>query len=225
MENINEPSRDMLAEYVRDRLFFVFNVVTKTKKEKQLKLRNIDARDPKNFRRSMRKIIIDGDEIKIPAQTTHVTEIRRYKSSSILISDLNFGHLKWSRAVKSLNEPYLAWVYYCYGNKLDFNYQIVICQYVWSLFELKIKGLKIKLRKKTIDLLRNLTWLIVQNCVCQIKNDRNLYNQTELALLSKKSLNSWIQHYSDHCNHLHSICHQLDREALINVDRLYRSKN
>lgn len=225
MKNINEPSRDMLAEYVRDRLFFVFNVVTKTKKEKQLKLRNIDARDPKNFRRSMRKIIIDGDEIKIPAQTTHVTEIRRYKSSSILISDLNFGHLQWSRAVKSLNEPYLAWVYYCYGNKLDFNYQIVICQYVWSLFELKIKGLKIKLRKKTIDLLRNLTWLIVQNCVCQIKNDRNLYNQTELALLSKKSLNSWIQHYSHHCNHLHSICHQLDREALINVDRLYRSKN
>lgn len=225
MKNINEPSRDMLAEYVRDRLFFVFNVVTKTKKEKQLKLRNIDARDPKNFRRSMRKIIIDGDEIKIPAQTTHVTEIRRYKSSSVLISDLNFGHLQWSRAVKSLNEPYLAWVYYCYGNKLDFNYQIVICQYVWSLFELKIKGLKIKLRKKTIDLLRNLTWLIVQNCVCQIKNDRNLYNQTELALLSKKSLNSWIQHYSHHCNHLHSICHQLDREALINVDRLYRSKN
>lgn len=225
MKNINEPSRDMLAEYVRDRLFFVFNVVAKTKKGTQFKLRNIDARDPKNFRRSMRKIIIDGDEIKIPAQTTHVTEIRRYKSSSILISDLNFGHLKWSRAVKSLNEPYLAWVYYCYGNKLDFNYQIVICQYVWSLFELKIKGLKIKLRKKTIDLLRNLTWLIVQNCVCQIKNDRNLYNQTELALLSKKSLNSWIQHYSDHCNHLHSICHQLDREALINVDRLYRSKN
>lgn len=225
MKKINEPSRDMLAEYVRYKLFFVFNVVAKTKKEKQQKLRNIDARDPKNFRRSMRKIIIDGDEIKIPAQTTHVTEIRRYKSSSILISDLNFGHLKWSRAVKSLNEPYLAWVYYCYGNKLDFNYQIVICQYVWSLFELKIKGLKIKLRKKTIDLLRNLTWLIVQNCVCQIKNDRNLYNQTELALLSKKSLNSWIQHYSHHCNHLHSICHQLDREALINVDRLYRSNN
>lgn len=225
MKKINEPSRDMLAEYVRYKLFFVFNVVAKTKKEKQQKLRNIDARDPKNFRRSMRKIIIDGDEIKIPAQTTHVTEIRRYKSSSILISDLNFGHLKWSRAVKSLNEPYLAWVYYCYGNKLDFNYQIVICQYVWSLFELKIKGLKIKLRKKTIDLLRNLTWLIVQNCVCQIKNDRNLYNQTELALLSKKSLNSWIQHYSHHCNHLHSICHQLDQEALINVDRLYRSNN
>lgn len=225
MKKINEPSRDMLAEYVRYKLFFVFNVVAKTKKEKQQKLRNIDARDPKNFRRSMRKIIIDGDEIKIPAQTTHVTEIRRYKSSSILISDLNFGHLKWSRAVKSLNEPYLAWVYYCYGNKLDFNYQIVICQYVWSLFELKIKGLKIKLRKNTIDLLRNLTWLIVQNCVCQIKNDRNLYNQTELALLSKKSLNSWIQHYSHHCNHLHSICHQLDQEALINVDRLYRSKN
>jgi len=154
-----------------------------------------------------------------------VTEIRRYKSSSILISDLNFSHLQWSRAVKSLNEPHLAWVLYCYGNKLDFNYQIVICQYVWSLFELKIKGLKIKLRKKTIDLLRNLTWLIVQNCVCQIKNDRNLYNQTELALLSKKSLNSWIQHYSHHCNHLHSICHQLDQEALINVDRLYRSNN
>ena len=62
MKNINEPSRDMLAEYVRDRLFFVFNVVAKTKKEKQFKLRNIDARDPKNFRRSMRKIIIDGDE-------------------------------------------------------------------------------------------------------------------------------------------------------------------
>lgn len=225
MKKINEPSRDMLAEYVRYKLFFVFNVVANTKKEKQHKLRNIDARDPKNFRRSMRKIIIDGDEIKIPAQTTHVTEIRRYKSSSILISDLNFGHLKWSRAVKSLNEPHLAWVHYCYGNKLDFNYQIVICQYVWSLFELKIKGLKIKLRKKTIDLLRNLTWLIVQNCVCQIKNDRNLYNQTELALLSKKSLNSWIQHYSHHCNHLHSICHQLDQEALINVDRLYRSKN
>lgn len=221
----HEPNREMLAEYVRNKLVFVFNVVTKNKPEKRPLLRNIDARDPKNFRRSMRKIMIDGDEIKIPAQTTHVTETRRYNGSSVLISDLNFGHLQWSRAVKSLNEPHLAWVYYCYGNNLDFNYQIVICQYVWSLFELKIKALKIKLRKKTLDLLRGLTWLIVQNCVYQIKNNRNLYNQTEFALLSKKSLNSWIQHYSHHCNHLHSICHQLDQEALINVDRLYRSKD
>lgn len=225
MKNINEPSRDMLAEYVRDRLFFVFNVVTKTKKEKQFKLRNIDARDPKNFRRSMRKIIIDGDEIKIPAQTTHVTEIRRYKSSSVLISDLNFGHLQWSRAVKSLNEPHLAWVYYCYGNKLDFNYQIVICQYIWSLFELKINELKIKLRKKTIDLLRNLTWIVVQNTVYRIRHQINLYSETDLALLSDKSLSSWSHNYSHYSDHLHSICYQLDHEALINVDRLYRSKN
>lgn len=225
MKKINEPSRDMLAEYVRYKLFFVFNVVAKTKKEKQQKLRNIDARDPKNFRRSMRKIIIDGDEIKIPAQTTHVTEIRRYKSGSILISDLNFRHLKWSRAVKSLNETELAWVHYCYGNKLDFNYQIIICRYVWAMFENYIKLQKKRIRKNTIKLLRSLTWLAVQSAVYKIKTDVDFYDRKTLAKLIKKSNTTWREDYSQYWQILLNVCYKLDLESLINVDRKNRDHN
>lgn len=225
MKNINEPIRDMITSYVRPRLFFVFNVVTKSKPEKRPILRNIDARDPKNFRRSMRKIIIDGDEIKIPAQTTHVTETRRYKGSSILISDLNFTYLSWSYAVRELNTPYFEWISYCYGNNLDFDYQVVICRHVWMMFETYIKLQKKRIRKNTIKILRSLTWLAVQSAVYKIKTDDDFYDRKTLAKLIEKSNTTWRENYSQYWQLLLNVCYKLDWESLINVDRKQRDHN
>lgn len=216
------PDRGLITEYVRGKLFFVFNVTDDIKPDKKIVLKHVNVSNPVNFRRPSTVIEIDGKNIRVPAQTIHATEVKRYKSGSILISETNFNHLRWSRAVKQLSEHELAWVNYCYGDKLDFDFQIIICRYVWLAFEKFLYMKNLKLRKNTVILLHNLTWLIVQNCVYQIKNNRNLYNQTQLASLSQKSLSSWLHHYSQFCNHLHSICYQLDREALIHVDRLFR---
>jgi len=221
-DEFQQPDRGLVTEYVRERLFFVFNVTDDIKRDKKIVLRHVDVSNPANFRRPSTVIEIDGKNIRVPAQTIHATEVKKYKSSSVLISEINFHHLRWSRAVKNLCEHELAWVNYCYGGKLDYDFQIIICRYIWATFEKFLYVQNLKLRKNTITLLHNLTWLIVQNCVYQIKNNKYLYNQTQLASLSKKSLSSWQHHYSQHCNHLNSICNQLDREALIHVDRFYR---
>lgn len=221
-DEFQQPDRGLITEYVREKLFFVFNVTDDIKSDKKIVLRHVNISNPVNFRRPSTVIEIDGKNIRVPAQTIHATEVKKYKCSSVLISETDFRHLRWSRAVKQLCEHEHAWVNYCYGGKLDFDFQIIICRYVWSAFEKFLCEQKLKLRKNTITLLHNLTWLIVQNCVYQIKNYKYLYNQTQLALLSKKSLSSWQHHYSQHCNYLNSICNQLDREALIRVDRFYR---
>lgn len=218
MNSINEPIRDLVTSFVRPRLFFVFNVVPNVTNEKEY-VRAVDARDPKNFRRPMRKIIIDDNEIKIPAQTVHVTETKSYKCSSILISDINFACLGWSRAVKSLDSPYFEWVSFCYGNKLDFNYQVVICRYVWMIFELSIKKQKKFVRKNTIELCRQLTWLAVQNAVFKIKNDVDFYDNKDLAALTKKSTKFWRDNYSQYWQLLLQVCYNLDWESLNYVDR------
>lgn len=220
-----EPNHDMLAEYVRCRLVYVFNIVANTKPEKQLQLSNIDSRDPKNFRHGFKKVSIDGSEFEIPAQEIHVTVIRTYKCSSILISDLNFNHLPWSRAVKELEDPYFSWISYCYGNKLNFDYQIIICRYIWYMFENHIKEQKKQIPEPRIQEFRSLTWLAVQCAVYKIKNDVVLYDIKTLARLKGIKERTWYNHFNPYWKLLLHFCYELDWESLTNVDRKRGSRN
>jgi hypothetical protein len=216
----NEPERSLIAEHVRRRLFCVFHVFYSRDNKTTALERNIDLSNPKNFKNRRRTTVIDGRKITLKTQFVRATESTRFKCSSVLLSELNYSHMKWSRAVRNINVNEQSWIYYCYGDKLDFDYQIIICRHVWSEFILNQQK---KIRSSTIELLKNLTWLAVQHAVKKINYNYDYYDSKTLAKLTNKSVSCWCENYNDYWHQLLNICYQLDERALINVERQQRN--
>ena len=223
MKKNNEPDRRLLVEFVRQRLFCVFHVFYSSNNKKTILKNNIDLSNPQNFKRTKKSITIDGQKMKLESEMIRANETTGFKCSSVLLSELNYRHLSWSRAVRKTLEHEQAWIYYCYGNKLDFDYQIIICRHVWFEFNINIVDQQKKIRTATLELLKKLVWLAVQNAVYKIKNDLDIYSSKELADLAEKSITTWRGDYSCYWNQLLNICYSLDSEALINVDRQKRN--
>lgn len=223
MKKNNEPDRSLLVQFVRNRLFCVFHAFYSFDNNKTIFKNSIDLSDPKNFKRLKKTITINDEKMKLESDEIRATETKSFKCSSVLLSELNYSHLSWSRAVRKTFEHEQAWIYYCYGNKLDFDYQIIICRHVWSEFNKNLLNQQKKIRTSTLELLKKLVWLAVQNAVYKIKNDLDIYNSKELANLIKKSISTWREDYSNYWNQLLNICYSLDREVLINVDRQKRN--
>lgn len=223
MKKNNEPDRRLLVEFVRQRLFCVFHVFYSSNNKKTILKNNIDLSNPQNFKRAKKSITIDGQKMKLESEMIRANETTGFKCSSVLLSELNYRHLSWSRAVRKTFEHERAWIYYCYGNKLDFDYQIIICRHVWSEFNINIVDQQKKIRTATLELLQKLVWLAVQNAVYKIQNDLDIYSSKELANLTKKTEKNWSGNYNEFWHQLLAICYKLDREALINVDRQKRN--
>lgn len=223
MKKFNGPDRCLLVQFVRNRLFCVFHVFYSSNNKKTILKNNIDLSNPQNFKSTKKTITIDGQKMKLESAVIRATETTSFRCSSVLLSELNYHHLSWSRAVRKTYEHEQAWIYYCYGNKLDFDYQIIICRYVWFEFYTNIVDQQKKIRSSTIELLKKLVLLAVQNAVYKIKHDLDFYDSKKLANLTKKSVSSWSENYNNHWHQLLNICYKLDSEALINVDKQKRN--
>lgn len=225
MKKNNEPDRSLKVEYVRNRLFCALHVFYSLADKGTALGSNVDLSNPNNFKSCRRTIVIDGRKIRIKPQFVRATETTSFKCSSVLLSELNFIHFRWSRALRKTNEHEQAWIYYCYANKLDFDYQIIICRYVWNAFYADILNHQKKIRSSTIKLLKNLTWLAVEQAVNKINYNYYYYDSKTLAKLANKSVSCWSEDYNDYWHQLLNICYQLDAEALTNVDRQQRNNH
>lgn len=213
--NNNNPDHSLIAEYVRRRLFCTFYVF--------YSCNNVLLENTSDLRNSRKRTRPKKINHCISARTT---ETGKFKYSTTLLSDINYRHLDWSRAVKNLSDDcYRAWIYYCYADQLDFDFQIVICRRIWSEFNSTLFTQQKKIRTTTLELLKKLVFLAVQNAVYKIKNDRDYYNRKTLARLAKKSISGWRENYNSHWNQLLKICYKLDYEALINVSNQKRTQN
>lgn len=205
--NNNDPDRSLIAEYVRQRLFCSFYVF--------YSCNSVPPENVANLRNPKKRTRLKNTERHVSARTT---ETDKFKYSAILLSEINFKHLRWSRAVKNISDDcHRAWIYYCYADQLDFDFQIVICRRIWSEFNSTLFTQQKKIRTATLELLKKLVFLAVQNAVYRIKTDRDYYNSKTLARLAKKSISSWRENYNSHWNQLLKICYKLDYEALINA--------
>lgn len=219
----NNPDHSLVVQYVRHRLFCVFNVFYSFNYKTVTGKKKMNQSDSANFTKPTKTIMLNGRKKKVQSDPVRAPETHKFKCSTVLLSELNYSHFAWSRAVRKINEYEQAWVYYCYGNKLNFDYQITICKYIWLEFNNNLLKNNKKIRLSTVSLLRDLVFLAVQNAVFKIKNNSDFYDSKTLAFLTKKSISTWRGDYSSYWNQLLNICYSLDREALINVDRQYRS--
>lgn len=85
------------------------------------------------------------------------------------IRDSAYSLCAWRRVALRLNSSQQAWIRYCYGLDLNFDFQQEICSYIWTLFEESIAGLKLQKRVKMR--LISIAWLAVQDRASTNRND------------------------------------------------------
>ncbi len=82
------------------------------------------------------------------------------KGTSIpLVSPVEFSTSSWRRAVLSLEEHHKAWLLWCYGESICWEYQIAITQWAWNEFNTQSGTRKLQENAGTPE---KLIWLAAQ---------------------------------------------------------------
>ncbi|HAZ3572462.1 TPA: antitermination protein [Escherichia coli] len=141
-------------------------------------------------------------------------------SSVALVSSVEFSTSSWRRAILSLDEHQKAWLLWSYSENIRWEHQVAITQWAWSEFK-ALLGTR-KIASKTLERLKKLIWLAVQD----VKNElagRETYEYQELALLVGVTSKNWSETFTERWVAMKHIFLQLDSQALLLVTRT-RSK-
>ena len=160
-----------------------------------------------------RQVVIDevtGKKITltnppVPGKQSHA------KGTSIpLVMELEYSTASWRRALSVLPEQQLAWLSWCYGDNLKFEYQEMLVRFVWEEFTQRNTK---RLAKKTVNRLKALTWLAAQDLKAATKG-RDCYQYADLAALVGVSKSTWSEGYQPHWDSILAVFSALDRTAL-----------
>ncbi|WP_162939879.1 bacteriophage antitermination protein Q [Pectobacterium parmentieri] len=165
-------------------------------------------------RKPQRIVALEGRNVCAITDGIHCTETRSRKRPAPPIDPITYETSSWRRAVSELEPHHSAWVYYCYGNDLNYEYQKSICLHVWGEYKTMLTG------KRTTEKVRrrieSLVWLAVQahaaKCGCVLVYRK--YNDSELAELSGVSRSTWSENYKHHWDGLSEMISQLDSDSL-----------
>lgn len=168
------------------------------------------------FPRKRQRIISLGKGRNVCAETDamHCSETRSRRRPAPPIDPITYGSASWRRAVSELATPHAAWVRYCYGNDLNYEYQIAICLYVWNEYRPTLTGKRTteKVRKR----IESLVWLAVQDYAFgfECKLVSHDYTDSELAELTGVSKSTWSENYKHHWEGLADCISRLDTDSL-----------
>ncbi|UMR99589.1 bacteriophage antitermination protein Q [Escherichia coli] len=137
------------------------------------------------------------------------------KGSAIeLILPVEYQTASWRRAVLSLEEHQKAWLLWCYGGNVRWEYQVTITQWAWN--EFKAQSGTRKIAGKTLERLNKLIWLAAQAVKGELSG-REACEYQELASLVGVTKSTWTENYAPHWLRMRSIFKILDHEALRQV--------
>jgi hypothetical protein len=155
-----------------------------------------------------------GRKVKAENGAVYVMETRSRRQPMPPMDEFDYAHCCWRRAVRKLEEHQQAWLRYCYGGDLDFNFQTAICQHVWEVYEKAHTGVKVQKRVRMRII--SLVWLAVQDVAAKNKNDvYREYAATALASLLSVHRDTWYQTYATPWQELKAIVAELDEGALM----------
>lgn len=181
---------------------------------------NPPADKNKNPRRASHMVDLDGgigcgpSVVKALTTPVHVMETRSRRRPMPPINDIEFGYSPWRRAVNQLEEHHQAWVRYCYGFDLNFRYQTIMCQHVWTEYQNYQVGRAIQSR--VIKKLVGLVWLAAQEVAATRNNETYKdYAGAALARMINVDRSTWLRVYSSHWAALKAAFVDLDEHALV----------
>ncbi|EPY8411045.1 bacteriophage antitermination protein Q [Klebsiella aerogenes] len=151
--------------------------------------------------------------VKALTTPVYVMETRSRRRPMPPINDIEFSYSPWRRAVNQLESHQQAWVRYCYGFDLNFQYQTEMCQYVWT--EYQNYQVSKPLQSRVIKKLVGLVWLAAQEVAATRNNETyKVYAGAALARMVSVDRSTWKRVYADHWEHLKRAFVEMDSNAL-----------
>ncbi|MEB7926146.1 bacteriophage antitermination protein Q [Atlantibacter hermannii] len=214
-------------DFVRDELAAALLPFSQSSRNQIVAMAERAAASDKFTSKPTREISMgETDVIVIEAEPVRCTEGKRYKTSTIPVSPVIFCQVSWCNALRQLPAPYSAWLNYCYGDLLSFEYQQVLTVHIWN--GLKIYHAESNLPEMTAETERKfkaLTWLAVQESKNFINRAEYRYKPKDLSRLLGITHANWRNNYQARWKFLLECGNQLDREALIHVTQLRTAAN
>lgn len=163
----------------------------------------------------------DAYEISVAAEQVRYHMGKTFKQSSILLTELDFQTASWRRAIGQLNHEEAAWLHYCYGSKLNYKNDELICQWLWLDFLVAHSKTDFKKMKElTKKVMRKLTHYAIQRVKSSILRNEQIDNFREdeyISFLLDISVDSWRKDYKQRWLLIKSRCLYLNRTSLLNA--------
>lgn len=207
-----------LLEYARIELSFALaDLSGGTKGQLQAFAENPPADKNCYPRQHIHKVQLgEGDsvrEVSAERAPTYALETRSRRKSAPPMKEEEFATCAWRRAVPKLNIYEQAWVKYCYGYQVNYSYQILICNIIWSMFLKKTPNVKLqsRVKKRLIFLL----WLAIQDeTISKRTKGKGKYKVSELSYLLKIQRQTWSKIYAPYWAEFKGLINVLDSTAL-----------
>jgi hypothetical protein len=198
------------------------NLSGSTKGQLEAFSENPPADKNKSPRQSRHFVDLDGgigcgsSVAKALTAPVYVTETRSRRRPMPPINDIEFGYSPWRRAVNQLEAHQQAWVRYCYGFDLNFHYQTLMCQYVWT--EYQNYQVSKPLQSRVIKKLVGLVWLAAQEVAATRNNETyKVYAGAALARMVSVDRSTWKRVYAGHWERLKKAFVDMDSNALQHI--------
>ena len=175
------------------------------------------ARTTVHTRKRLRIVQVEGRNVCATTDAMHCTETRSRRKPMPPIDPITYGTASWRRALGHLEPHQEAWIRYCYGNDLNYDYQVTICHFIWNEYRKTLTGKRTT--EKARRRIESLVWLAVQRYACECGCPKSCpdYSDSELAKLSGVSRSTWSENYLHHWVGLLKCAAQLDRASLFTI--------
>ena len=159
--------------------------------------------DKNKFPRQHPQLVMEGGTgcgpkiVNTLATPVYVLETRSRRRPLPPMKDTEFATSAWRRSINGMEEHLQAWVRYCYGYDLNFRYQTLMCQHVWTQFQRQHGGRK--LQGRVTKKLVGLVWLAAQEVAASRNNDTyQEYAGAALARMVSVERSTWLRVYAAH---------------------------
>lgn len=172
------------------------------------------ARTTVYTRKRLRTVELDKRTVCADTDPVKSNQTRVSRKPHPPIHEMTFMFASWRRAVAELSPEYRAWISYCYGRDLNYDFQLEIASHITNKFGEYLKASRVS-KKVANCFLSHFEQLATQVVVYELRGvDGREYTQVKLAQMAGVKPDNWNKHYHRHWVQLLELCHQLDMEAL-----------
>nr|WP_310615828.1 bacteriophage antitermination protein Q [Pantoea cypripedii] len=175
------------------------------------------ARTTVYTRKRLRTVELEKRTVCADTDPVKSTQTRVSKKPFPPIHEMTFMSASWRRAIGELSPVHHAWISYCYGYDLNYDFQLEICSFITNVFGeyMKAAGVSKKVAKCFLGHFEHLSFQVV---VYELRGEtEEKYTQAKLAEMAGVKPDNWSKHYKRHWEKLLELSQQLDRDALHSV--------
>ncbi len=177
------------------------------------------ARTSRFKRKRGRSVSVGGRRVCSDSEPMHCSETRTRRKPLPPIDPLSYCTSSWRRAFSILEPFQQAWLRYCYGRDLTYDYQVTMCRHIWRSFQKQLDDENVS--SKVQSRMASLVWLAIQQTAGECSElHGHRYRHSELAGLAGVARDNWSKNYVKHWEGLLRYVESMDADSLGKIARI-----